>query len=148
MIFRYDLLEQILAGFDLLWRRRRGRINDRGPDHFSRRVHYRQLASRAECRVPAEHDFSGNWRLHKKLVQVLAEHFDRTVLGLLRQLVPDLALNRRSDQTVITVLHCLLKHRRRIGIVLMYRLFLQISQDIIFRSLYFHGQEFFLLSTV
>ena len=148
MILRYDLLEQILAGFDLLRGRRRRWINNCRPDHLSRWIDYRKFAARPERRIPAKYHFSGNRRLHKELVQILAEHFDGPVLCLFRKLIPYFTLDRRRDQPVITVLHRLFQHRSCIRIVLMYDLLLQIAQDILFRSFHFHRQELFFLPAV
>ena len=148
MIFRNDLLQQVFTGLDLLRRRRRGRIDDRRPEHLAGRIHHSQLTAGSEGRIPAQHHPSCDGRLHEELVQVLSEYFDGAVLRFLRQFAADLTLNGRSDQPTVAVLHRFLQDRSCVRIILMDRLLLQIAQDIFLGRFHLHRQELLLLTPV
>ena len=91
---------------------------------------------------------SRNGRLHQKLVKILPEHFDGSVLRLLGQLAADLPLDRRGDQPVIAVLHGIFQNRCGIGIIPGDCLPLKVTDDLIIRRLHLYSEKFLLLSAV
>ena len=56
---------------------------------------------------------SGDGRLHQKLFQILAKDADCTLFGFFCQLIANIALDRRGDQTVIAVLNHGAQYRLR-----------------------------------
>ena len=89
-------------GFPHLVLRRRWE-NHRGVQDFARRVAHRQLAAGTERRVPAQHGFARQRRLHQKLLQVAAENLNGPFLGFLSELVPKLRLDGRGNQPLIGI---------------------------------------------
>ena len=85
------------------------RVDNDGIKHFSGLIDNCQLASVCKSRIPAKYNLSGDWRLHQKLMEVLAEYADGALLCLLRQFIPYFTLDGRRDQTVITVCNCLIE---------------------------------------
>ena len=148
IILLYNLLQQIFGRLDLLRRGWRRRIDDRRSDDFSGRIHHRQLAASAECRIPSKNGLPYDRRLHQKLFQILFKYFDGPVLCPLGQLASYLPFNGRRDQALVTVFRYIFKDRRCIWILSMDRLLLQIAYDIFFRRFNLHRQELFLLSPV
>ena len=129
----------------VLWCRR---IDHLGIQHLSCGIYHCQLAACTEGRVPAEYHLPGNWRLHEKLLQVLTEHTDSSVLCLFRELTSDLTFNGRRDQSVIGIPDYLQKNRCCIFIVRRNNLLSQILQNSFFRSNYLHHKEFFVFTSV
>ena len=117
MILFNHFLNCFFGCFDLGFCGRCGRIYNRCIEHFTGLVNNCQLTAGAECRIPSENNFSHDWRLHQQLFQVLSEHFNRTVFGFLCQIVSNLPLDGRCDQTFIAVLHNCFQNRGGIRIV-------------------------------
>ena len=128
---------------------RRCRINHRCIQHLSGGIHNCQLTAGTERRIPAKHHLACDWRLHQKLLQILAKYGDRAVLRLLRQCAADLTLDRRCDQTFIAVCNAALQHRCCIGIILRRS---PVSPDTrrisLLRCFDLHGQEFLFFTAV
>ena len=145
-------MDQIFySGFrcrNLLLVRRRGRINHGGIEHFSSRIDNGQLASRTKRRVPSKDNLACNRRLHQKLLKVLSKDLDRTILCLFGELISDLTLDGRSDQTVVGILDGRLQNRLCLRILFGDDFFLEITQDFFRRRLNFDVQEFFFLTAV
>ena len=122
---------------NLLLIRRRGRINHGGIEHFSSRIDNSQLASRTERRVPSKDNLACDRRLHQKLLKILSKDLDRTVLCLFGELISDLTLDGRSDQTVVGILDGRLQNRLCLRILFGDDFFLEITQDFFRRRLNF-----------
>ena len=142
-------LADLLRGLRLLpLVRRHGGIDHRRVQDLSGGVHHRQLAAGAEGRIPAQHHCALDGRLHEELVQVLSEHQDGAVLGLLRKAVPEFALNRRRDQPCVAVLDGPLHRVPGRRVVSADQPALQKAQDLVLRRLDGHFQDLLLLAAV
>ena len=106
MILCDQFFQYFLCRLDLSLRSGRCRINNRSIQHLSCLVHYSQFASCTKSRVPAQYYFSYDRRLHQKLFQILAKYFDSPIFRFFCKITAYFPLNRRSDQTLVAVLHC------------------------------------------
>lgn len=77
---------------------RQGEIAHAGFQHLAVLIDNRQLAARAEAGIDAQRHLAANRRLHEQLMQVIAKDADRALVGFIRQLIADFALQRRLDQ--------------------------------------------------
>ena len=89
----------------------RCRINYGCIQYLSCLIYNSQFTAGTESRVPSKDNFANDWRLHQKLLQVLSEHMDCTVLGFFCQITSDFSLNSRSDQTFVAVFYHFTKNR-------------------------------------
>ena len=83
---------------------RRGRINDRGFEHFAGFVHHRKLAACAVGRVKSQRDAAFHGRLHQQRPQVQGKGMDRLLVCRIGQIIPNLALQRRENEAAVAVL--------------------------------------------
>ncbi len=148
MVLFDQLFDGLLGGCNSLRRRRSSRIDDRGIQNLSRRIDNRKLAAVPVAGIPAEHRVSGDRRLQQKLPKVLLKHIDRAVFRFFRQLVSDLALNSRADQTFIAVFDDRPQNRRGKLVIVLQKPALHVVQDVFFRHLQLHGQDLLILSAV
>ena len=81
-----------------------GGIHHRGIQHLAGAVHHRHLAAHAIAGVKAHGDLSLHRRLHQQRLQVQGKLADGALVGLLRQQIPHLPLQRGIDQPVVGVL--------------------------------------------
>ena len=81
-----------------------GGIHHRGIQHLAGAVHHRHLAAHAIAGVKAHGDLSLHRRLHQQRLQVQGKLADGALVGLLRQQIPHLPLQRGVDQPVIGIL--------------------------------------------
>ena len=65
---------------------------------LARLIDHRNLASRAQARIDAQHRDRSRRRRQQQVMQIVAEHRDRVRIGALLQLQPQLALDRRIQQ--------------------------------------------------
>ena len=91
---------------------------------------------------------SGDWRLHQKLFQILAKDADCTLFGFFCQLIADIALDRRGDQTVIAVLNHGAQYRLRHRIFFGNYFFCKVLQNTVTGCFHLNGQEFLYLAAV
>ena len=138
----------ILRSANLLLVSRSSWINNCGIQNFSSRIYNSQLTACTEGRVPSKDSLSGDWRLHEKLLQIFAKYFDSSVLCLLSQVTSDLALDCRSDQTLVTVLCHFFQNRCSKWIVASDHLLLKVTKNIFFWCSYLDSEEFLFLTTV
>ena len=82
---------------------RRGRVNRVGCEQAAGRVDDGHLAAGAEPGVDAEHRPAPAPAGSEQRFQVGTEHFDRVRFGVLRQPRAHVALDRRSEQTLVGV---------------------------------------------
>ncbi len=125
-----------------------GRVNYHGIQYFTGRVNNCQLTAGTECGVPAEYGLSHDGRLHQKLVQVLTEHLNRTVLCLLGQVVTDFTLNCRCNQTLIAVSDSSTERILCIHIIINDNFLLKVTQNLLYRRGNLDTEELFILATV
>ncbi len=123
-------------------------VNDRGIQYLAGGVHHRDLAAGAEGRIPAQHHLARNGRLHEKLLQIAAEDLDGAILGLLRQLVPDVCFDRRSQQTLVGIPYRVRQIFRGLRIAAHPQVILQIPENFLLRCLQLHTQHLLLFTPV
>ena len=123
-------------------------VNDRGIQYLAGGVHHRDFAAGTEGRIPAQHHLARNGRLHKELLQIAAEDLDGAILGLLRQLVPDVCLNGGGQQTLVGIPYRVLQIFRGFRIAAHPQVILQIPEDFLLRCLQLHTQHLLLLAAV
>ena len=82
------------------------------------------------------------------MLQILSKYMDCPVFGLFCQITSDLTLNRRCDQTFVTVFHYFSKNRFCNWIFFCNDLFLKPSHCFFFRCIDFNRKDFFFLTTI
>ena len=147
-IFIDHFLYRVLGSTDLLLCGRRCRIYHCGIQNLSGCIYNSQLAACTECRVPAQHNFPCNWRLHEKLLQIFSIYMDSTILCLVCKVTADFSLNCRTNKTLIAVLCHFLQNRGSIRIITGDHSFVQIAENILLRCVHLYSDKFFLFSSV
>ena len=126
---------------------RSSRINNRCIQNLSGRIHHRNLAACTERWIPSKDRLPVDRRLHQKLLQILPEYLNGTVLRFLRQPSPDFTKNRRSNQSLISVFCSQLQNIRRVP-VLSGKPPADVFEDLLLRSIQLHRKIVFLLAAV
>ena len=148
MIFPDHGFYGILCSADLLLIGRRSRVNNCSIQNFSSRIYNSQLTAGTESRIPAKDSLPCDWRLHKKLLQVLAKDFDSTVFCLLCQVTSDLTLDCRRNKTLVAVLCYLFQDWCGKRVFTGDHLLLQVAENIFLRCCYLNSKEFLFLTAV
>ena len=138
----------ILRSANLLLVSRGSWINNCGIQNFSSRIYNSQLTACTEGRIPSKDSLSGDWRLHEKLLQVLAKDFDSTVFCLLCQVTSDLTLDCRRNKTLVAVLCYLFQDWCGKRVFTGDHLLLQVAENIFLRCCYLNSKEFLFLTAV
>ena len=143
-----QLLKCFFCSTDLCIICRCCRINNSCIKNLSCLIYNSQFTACTESRIPSKNYFTNDWRLHQKLLQILSKYMDCPVFGLFCQITSDLTLNRRCDQTFVTVFHYFAKNRFCNWIFFCNDLFLKPSHCFFFRCIDFNRKDFFFLTTI
>ena len=108
------------------------RINNALRQYFTGRIDDRQLAAGTVSRIQTEHNFAFQRRLQQQVAQVVAEDIDRLGISGLCQLIAQLALDGRADETAVAVFVSGLQIRHGDAFRILHYLFRQIREDFIF----------------